>query len=424
MAAMKPDTMRPFAAGLNHRSSALGLRDRLFVEEPQAPSVVKRLKLAGVGNAILLSTCDRIEVQGVHENPEQAAARALDALAQHAGVAPAELAGQTYAHVDAEAVRQIFRVAGSLDSLIIGEPQVLGQVKAAHRLAQDMGMTGGGLDALLQAAYAAAKRVRAETAVGERPVSIAAAAARLAQALHGALGRVSGLLVGAGEMGELVARALLDQGLQHLTVMHPNPGRAEAFARGLDSHVAAVGGVERLLDEAAVLLTALGSRRQVVTADMMLVALHRRRKKPVFLIDTSLPGDVDPAINRIDGVFLYDLGDLERVAMEGRASREQEAQGAHLIVEEEVEAYIRGREERAAAPVLGELRDHFEAVRAEALAEAGDDAGRATRLLVNRLLHGPSEAMRRAAAAGEWDRTEGLARRLFGLDLRKDDGEG
>jgi glutamyl-tRNA reductase len=409
---------------LNHRSSTLGLRDRLFIEEPSIPSVLKRLKLAGVGQAVVLATCDRIEVQGLHDDPEAAAARAINAVAQHTGVEPAALAGQTYTFLDADAIRQVFRVAASLDSLIIGEPQVLGQVKASHRFSQDAEMTGGGLEGLLQAAYAAAKRVRTETAVGERPVSIATAAARIARDLHGDLGRVSGLLLGTGEMGELVGRTLLDHGLRDLTVMHPNAGRAHTLARALDCHVADFDELEQRLDEADVLLTALGSRHHTINADMMLVALHRRRKRPVFLVDTSLPGDVEPAVNRIEEVFLYDLGDLERVAVEGRVGREQEAEIANRIVDEEVEAFLLGREERAAVPVLSELRGHFEELRAEALKESGGDAERATRLLVNRLLHAPSEAMRQAAAGGgEWAKAEDLVRRLFGLKRQGDPGE-
>ncbi len=416
MACIKPKALRPFVVGLNHRSSSLGLRDRLFLEDSQIPAVLGRLRLAGVGHALVLSTCDRIEVQGMDDDPETAAARAIAAVAQHAGVEHAALQGQTYTLVDADAVRQIFRVAAALDSLIVGEPQVLGQVKAGHRLAADAGMTGGGLEALIQAAYGAAKRVRSETAVGERPVSIAAAAARLARDLHGDLARVSGLLVGTGEMGELVAAQLKAEGLANLTVVHPSEGRAEALARTLDCHVGDFDELERLLDDADVLLTALGSRRRVIDADTMLVALHRRRKKPVFLVDTSLPGDVEPAVNRLDEVFLYDLGDLERVAMEGRAGREQEAAGALAIVDAEVEAFLHGRDERGAVPALNELRGHFEAARAEALAEAGDDAARATRLLVNRLLHAPSETMRRAAAEdSDWPKWEALIRRLFGL---------
>ena len=410
------NTPKPVVIGANHRSSSMSLRDRLFIEEFQVPDILEKLRGAGFDQAMVLSTCDRIEVQAIHADPETAAKLVRDIMAAHAEVEISELDGQTYVLSGDEAVRQIFMVAASLDSLVVGEPQVLGQVKAFHRMAHDAGMTAGALESLLQAAYGAAKRVRTETAIGEKPVSIAAAAARLAQDLHGDLSRSAGLLIGTGEMGELVAEALNEAGLGDLTVIHPTLARAEALARELDCHVAEFDALEGLLDDADIVLTALGARRQVITSDMMLVAIHRRRKKPVFLIDTSLPGDIDPAINRIDEAFLYDLGDLEGVVMAGRSTRESVAEGATKIVEEEVQAFLQGRAERVAVPALNDLRGHFEEVREQVLAEAGGDADKATRLLVNRLLHEPSEAMRAdAAESGGWAAVESVIRRLFGL---------
>ena len=416
MADSKPNAPRPMVVGANHRSSSMGIRDRLFVEDAEVAGVLERLRDAGIKEAMVVSTCDRVEIQAVHEDPDRAAESIIEILAQHAELKPQDLDGQTYTLTGDEAVSQIFRVAASLDSLVVGEPQVLGQVKACHRLASDAGMTGNALEAILQAAYGAAKRVRNETRIGERPVSIAAAAARLAQDLHGDLGRRSGLLIGTGEMGELVAQAMIEEGLGDLSVVHATVARAEALARELDCHVGDFDDLARLLDEADIVLTALGSRRYVVTSDMMLVAIHRRRRRPVFLVDTSLPGDVDPAVNRIEEAFLYDLADLEGVVMDGRALRETEAQAAEKIVAAEVEAFLRGRAERVAVPVLGDLRSHFGAVREQVLAEAGDDAEKATRLLVNRLLHKPSEAMRgEAASGGGWAQAEDMIRRLFGL---------
>ena len=408
---------RPLVVGANHRSSSLSVRDRLFVEDEAVPGVLARLRQEGLAQALVLSTCDRVEVQAIGEDRENACRLIREVLAEHAGLETADLDGQLYDFWGDEAVRHVFMVTAALDSMIIGESQILGQVKACHRMARDAGMSGSELEALMQAAYGAAKRVRSDTTIGERPVSIAASAVQVARDVHGDLGRAACLLIGAGDMGRMVAENLQAGGLDTLSVAHPAEARAQAMARTLECNVVSFETLPERLEDADIVITALGGRRYVLSADMVSQALRRRRRKPVFLVDAAVPGDIDPAVNRIDEAFLYDLGDLERVALEGRASRESEAQGAVGIVDREVDAYLEDRAERAAVPALSGLHGHFEAVRDGALADAGGDAEKATRLLVSRLLHGPSRVMREWAAEGEdIEAAERLLRRLFGHD--------
>ena len=406
-----------FVVGANHRSSPVALRDRLFVEDPALPALFDALKAAGVDQAVVLSTCDRVEVQGAHADPPTAAAVVAGVLAERAGTTADVVADSFYAHSGEDAVRHIFAVAAALDSMMIGETQVLGQVRAGHRLSQAAGLTGPELEAALQAAYGAAKRVRTETAIGERPVSIAAAAVQLSRDVHGDLDRCAALLLGAGEMGETLAQRLLDAGLSRLVVAHPTTSRAEAMARRLECHHHPFEQFAAALPAADIVITALGDGRVLVTSEMMTQALKQRRRRPMFLIDAAIPADIDPAVDRLENLFRYDLDDLEGAAMAGRADREAAARAAWEILDAEVAAFLDRRRSRRAAPALVALRRHFEAARDEVREAGGDDPAEATRRLVNRLLHDPSEALRGIAGRdGESAAAERLLTRLFGLD--------
>ncbi|MBF0375670.1 MAG: glutamyl-tRNA reductase, partial [Alphaproteobacteria bacterium] len=243
---------RLVVVGANHRSSPLALRDQLFFDDEALPAFLAGLAARGVGHALALSTCDRVEVVAAHPDPDLAERAIREAFAERAGRAPAELAAQLYALSGVEAVRHCFAVTASLDSQIIGEPHVLGQVKAAHRLCR---LGGGEVEALLQAAYATAKRVRAETTVAEGPVSIASAAVRVACDLHGDLRRCEALLIGAGEMGELVAESLLAAGLNRLLITAPRASRAETLARALGCATLPFADFGPALAEADIVLT-------------------------------------------------------------------------------------------------------------------------------------------------------------------------
>jgi glutamyl-tRNA reductase len=395
--------------GLNHRSAPAEWRDRFALVEAAQEALADEL-----GDGMLLVTCDRIEWIADAGDGDAF----LPLLARRLDVSDSDLAPTLYRHQGAAALGHLFAVASALDSQVIGEPQILGQIKAAHRQASDRGRVGASLEAALAAAYATARRVRRETRIAERPVSIAAAALNLAREIHGDLAERAVLLLGPSEIGALMADHFIRAGIGRLVVCGP---RARAVAPRFGANSLDLVDLDAALAAADIVIAALASGRAVVTAARVAAALKRRPLRPIFIIDLGFPPDAEPAVNDLDGVFLYDLGDLERVALDGRAGREAEARAARRIVEEELAAFARRQDERRAAPAVVALRAHVERLRQAVLAEAGGDAETATWLLMNRLLHDPSEVLRDLAAdAADANQIETLLRRLFRLG---DEGE-
>jgi glutamyl-tRNA reductase len=402
--------------GTNHRTSPVALRDRFALVEAELSAALDGLHGAGLGEAVLIATCDRVELVTTSIDSEQVAARFVTLLAERTGFPAPAIATGLYRHEGAAALRHVFAVASALDGLVIGEPQVLGQVKVAYRLAAEQGLAGTELEAVFSAAYAAARHVRRETRIAERPVSIAAAALQLARDIHGDLDRCAALLIGPGEMGELIADQFGRAGLARLVVCGP-PARAEREAQRFGCNLLPLDELDEGLAAADIVIAALGSGRAVLTVPRVAAALRRRPRRPIFVIDAAIPADAEPAVNDLDGAFLYDLGDLERAALAGRAVREAASTEAWRIVDAELAAFAERRAARRAVPAVVALRRHVEALRRQALDEAGGDAEAATRLFANRLLHDPSEVLRELAgvAPGEIAAIEDLLRRLFRL---------
>jgi len=391
-------------SGMNHRTATQGLRDKLFLEGDELPMVLSDIRASGIGEAMVLSTCDRVEVVAVCDDPEATNRSLLDLLVARSGLSAASFEGQWYRAGGRDALGHLFAVTAALESQVIGEPQVLGQVKESHRLAAAAGMVGPRLEAAVQAAYGAAKRVRSETAIGEMPISIAAAAVQLAKRIHGDLASCTILLLGLGEMGELLGGELRAAGAGRLLIIHESEKRAEAAAHRLGCNFRPIAEQPDALAAADVVIAASGTGRGLIGAAAAEQALKIRRRQPMFFVDAAVPGDVDPAVGGLDGAFLYDLSDLEKAALEGRASRQATLEAARKILDEELAAFLRSRAEREAVPAVVALRRHFEGMRESVLEQPGIDAAEATRRLVNRLLHRPSEALRQAAADGAKDR--------------------
>jgi glutamyl-tRNA reductase len=402
--------------GANHRTAPRQLREAFAILEADLAAMLERLAGGGLGEAVLIATCDRIELVTTAADADRARAVFAALLAERTGLAADAIAAALYRHDGAAAQRHIFAVAAALDSLVIGEPQVLGQVKAAHRLASELGLAGAELEAVFAAAAAAARRVRRETRIAERPVSIAAAALQLARDIHGDLSGCSALLLGPGEMGELMAEQFHRAGLRGLVVCGP-PARAEPAARRFACNLMPLEQLEEALAAADIVIAGLGSGRAVLTVPRVAAALRRRPARPIFVIDAAIPADAEPGVNDLDGAFLYDLGDLERAALAGKATREAASAEAWRILEAELAGFAERRAQRRAVPAVVALRAHVEALRQQALAEAGGDAEAATRLLANRLLHDPSEVLRELMGAmpREAEAMADLLRRLFRL---------
>lgn len=407
------NTDRLVLIGVSQRTASLALRERLFAEEADQSQILRELQEAGVSEALVISTCERLDVlavrRAVHEAQTFEAGQEIEGRLRHVmarriGEDPRILDEEGYFHRGRAALRHVFAVTSSLDSQMIGEPQILGQVKASHRQAVEQDMAGPLLEAVMQAAFGTAKRVRSETPVAQQPVSLIASALQTARDLHGDLSRCAGLLVGLGEMGELLAVEFRAAGLSELTILHASDRRAEIASHRFGCHTRPWQELDLALSEADVVITAAGGGRYCLEPPMIDAALRARRKKPMFFVDASAPGDIAPAVGEMDGVYVYDLDDLEKLALAGKVSRETATMAAWKILGEELLRFERRWAERAAGPTVTLLRRHFEAVRDQVLGEGKLDADAATRLLINRLLHEPSKALRENAAA---DASEG-----------------
>jgi len=423
--ASSPMLDRLVVTGANHRTAGQELRDALFIEDRALGPFYDRLAAVGINAAMVLATCDRVEIAamtGDGDDPEAAARRIRGVLSDNAGIADG-LEGAFFNLTGTEAAHHLFSIAASLESQVVGEPEVLGQVKEAHRRAAELGHMGGGLDRVLAGALACAKRARSETTIGESAVSIVSAAVQVAREVLGRFDQAEALIVGGAEIGVAVAERLAADGLAGVTVADPLAPRADALAARLGAHrleMAELGGRLAGFD---IILTGLGSRVSSICAEDVAAALKMRHFRPMFLLDAGIPADVERTVGEIDDAYLFDLHDLERIALRGQENRMVAAAEARTIVIDEVQRFAATEGGRAAAPVVTELRGHFEDVRANLLREQpGLTADEATRLLVNRLLHAPSRALRDMASEPVAPKApEGWIARLFGIKPKQDE---
>jgi glutamyl-tRNA reductase len=422
--------VRILLAGLSHRTAPLELRERFAVSDP-APLLGKLVACDEIDEAFLVSTCNRVEVAVLTRAPDAARARLRQLFRRdlpEGGALPpgVELDAVLVEREDADAVRHVFRVAASLDSMVVGEPQILGQLKDAHRAAVACGACGPILSRLLQSAFATAKRVRRDTRIGERPVSVARVAVDLARQIFEDFDDKTALLVGAGEMIEAALEALRGEGLAAVHVANRTPAHAASLAVRFGAAAHALEAVPELLLRCDVVLTCIAADAPVIDLARASEAQRVRRGRPLFVIDIGVPRNVDPDVNRLDGVYLYDIDDLAGVAAANAEERRRETAQGEAIVAEEERRFAAWLSTLQAVPTIRHLRSRMESIRGRelerGLARLGlDEAQRAgvdalTRSLVNKMLHAPLTRLREEAEREEGFAYLEAARVLFGLD--------
>ncbi|WP_263352062.1 glutamyl-tRNA reductase [Acidicapsa acidisoli] len=405
--------------GINHKTAPIELRERVAIpRESLAASATSLMGVSGVSEAMILSTCNRVEILTAAESSDVDIAGFLH---RHLGVDPALLKPHLYVYRDREAIRHLFRVAASLDSMVVGEPQILGQVKEAYTVAREAGTVAAQLEPLLQSAFAAAKKVRSETEIGSTTVSIASVAVDLAQKIFGSLGGKKVFLVGAGKMSELAARHLIRHGAGKMFVSNRTPERAVQMAGRFSGAVAPQVVPWEQMREAAssadIVITSTGAAEPIFRKEDGQAFLHKRKNRPMFFIDIAVPRDVDPEMNRLEGIFLYDIDDLQSVAAAHLAERTREAADAEAMIAAEVERYHLKLKAVNVAPAIVGLQQKAEELRLAELKRVQARLGGLTaeqfaavealsRGLVNKFLHPPMQALKQAAREGDVARIE------------------
>jgi glutamyl-tRNA reductase len=403
--------------GVNHKTAPIELRERIAISREELPEATRALAaVPGVSECMIVSTCNRVEILAAVESPD------TDLIAfvhRHFGLDPAILAPHIYEHRDQQAVRHLFRVAASLDSMVVGEPQILGQVKDAFAVARSSGTISGQLEHLPQSAFAAAKRVRTETAIGSNSVSIASVAVELARKIFGSLNGRTVFLVGAGKMSELAARHLVQQGAGAILVTNRTQERARQLAEPFNGRVIPFDQLYEAATEADIVISSTGAPHPIFRREHGQAFMHRRRNRPMFFIDIAVPRDVDPAMNKVDGVFVYDIDDLQAVAASHMAERSAQAGDAETLIAAEVERFHQRRRTVNVAPAIVTLQRQAEEIRQAELrriqarlgplsAEQLAAVEALTRGLVNKFLHPPMQALKQAARENDAARLEAL----------------
>ena len=403
--------------GVNHKTAPIALRERIAIAREALPEALRALAAEpGVSECMIVSTCNRVEALTIVES---AGVGLAGFLHRHFGLEPALLAPHLYEHRDQEAVRHLFRVAASLDSMVVGEPQILGQVKEAFNVARAAGTVGGQLEHLLQSAFTAAKKVRSETEIGANSVSIASVAVELARKIFGTLEGRTVFLVGAGEMSELAARHLVQQGAGTILVTKRTLERARQMAESFQGEVIPFEQIYEAASQADIVISSTGAPHPIFGREHGMAFLHRRRNRPMFFIDIAVPRDVDPAMGELEGIFVYDIDDLQAVAAAHLNERSRSASEAEALIATEVARFHQRLLAVNAAPAIVALQQQAEEIRQAELKRAQARLGplsaeqiaaveALTRGLVNKFLHPPMQALKQAARENDETRLVAL----------------
>ncbi len=420
--------MNVLVVGLSHRTAPVEIRERLAVPESRLGEALHRLcAYPGIKEGLLLSTCNRVEVYAVVEDADAGYARILEFLADtHLSLSSEQLTPHLYWHTDGRAIGHFFRVTASLDSMVVGEPQILGQVKDAFEAALTHKTTGTVLNKLARKAISVAKRIRTETKIAETAVSVSYAAVELAKKIFSNLSQKTVLLVGAGEMAKLAAKHLVANGVHRVMITTRNPQNATVLAERFDGVSIPFDDFRRAMADADIVLCSTGATHSIIKAEDVRQAVWRRRNRPIFLIDISVPRNIDPAVKDIDNAFLFDIDDLEMRVEQNREERRREATKAEQMVEEEVTGALHWLQSLEVTPTIVALRQRADAIKQ---AELDKSLARLANLapqeravveglaaaIVNKLLHGPLMALKSEATGPSRAMYVEAAQRFFDL---------
>jgi glutamyl-tRNA reductase len=412
--------------GVNHKSAPVEVRERLAIPESRLGEAMARLvQHSGVDEGLILSTCNRVEIIATARN---GGADLRSFMRDYLKADVAAWESYFYEYREREAMLHIFRVASSLDSMIVGEPQILGQVKEAYAIARQVGALRSQLDALFTRAFSVAKRVRNETSIGSSAVSVASAAVELAKEIFGSLAGRQVYLVGAGKMSELAARHLMAHGADSIFVANRTHEHAVRLAEKFGGRAILFEELYETADRADIVITSTGASHAIFRREHGERFLHRRKNRPMFFIDIAVPRDVDPGMDQLDGIFVYDIDDLQSVVTANLAGRTRESEHAREIIESELDRFLARLHTREVAPTIVSLQEHLETIRQAEVDRARGRLGTLTpeqelavealtRGIINKVLHTPIAALKSAARDAQATSMIELVHRIFNLEL-------